>query len=66
MMSRTVSNQLQIVGILEPGEVTPPCCVICSAPSWLPCCALLPCCGMPEYIRKELAASRYVILRENR
>jgi len=65
MMSRTVANQQQLVGIVTPGRKTPGCLTCCNAPKFCPCTAFCPCCDDPEYIVRKREASRYVVLREN-
>jgi len=68
MLSRTEHDSMKIISSIEPAMRTPGCCVCCNASSPASCCCLselLPCYDQPEYILKEIQASRYVLLREN-
>ena len=65
MMSLTAANQIQLVSSIPPGELKQGCLICFDAPKFCPCCMILPCCGLPEYIQKEVEASKYVYAREN-
>jgi hypothetical protein len=65
MISRANANAIQITDTIQHGVKTYGMCACCYAPSMCPCLASLVCVRDPEYIVKELDASKYIYVREN-
>mmetsp|Transcript_19450 Transcript_19450/g.29972 ORF Transcript_19450/g.29972 Transcript_19450/m.29972 type:complete len:224 (+) Transcript_19450:131-802(+) len=65
MLSRARNDSIKIFHTIEPGEDEPSCLQCCNAPDQCPALSLFPCCGYPSYIVQEMAASRYIYVREN-
>ncbi|GMI26296.1 hypothetical protein TeGR_g5513 [Tetraparma gracilis] len=65
MMSRINTSAITVTMVVPHGVKSYGCCACCYAPASLPACSALPCVMDPEYIVKEMEASKYIYVREN-
>ena len=65
MMSRIQTSGITVTMVVPHGVKSYGCCACCYAPSSCPGCSVLPCVKDPEYIVKEMEASKYIYVREN-
>ncbi|GMH87811.1 hypothetical protein TrST_g8524 [Triparma strigata] len=65
MMSRISTSAITVTQIIPHGVKAYGCCACCYAPAMCPGCAAFPCIKDPEYIVKEMEASKYIYVREN-
>jgi len=64
-MSRINTSAITVTMVVPHGVKTYGCCACCYAPAACPGCAICPCIKDPEYIIKEMEASKYIYVREN-
>ena len=65
MISRVHEKRIMVTENVQHGVKSYGCCACCYAPEMCPACACLPCVRDPEYIVKEIDASKYIYIREN-